>query len=53
MEGLEAFTGDVLLEAGMITGVGVVDASLFSHMDDLITVDANGAWVTPGYGCIY
>lgn len=49
LDGLEQYTGDLLLESGIIKAVGVIDESLLSSFDDLVTIDAHGAWVTPGY----
>ncbi|THH28657.1 hypothetical protein EUX98_g5540 [Antrodiella citrinella] len=47
VEGLEVVTGDVLLEGGIIKGLGDV-SSLLAQLEDVVTVQANGAWVTPG-----
>lgn len=51
MNGLEILNGDVLLENGLIKDVGVIDTGLLNRIraEDLVTVDANGAWVSPGY----
>jgi hypothetical protein len=51
--GTEVVRGDVLLERGVVRGVGSVPASMIasaSAMCNLTVVDANGAWVTPGLG---
>ncbi|KAH8080280.1 composite domain of metallo-dependent hydrolase [Cristinia sonorae] len=48
VEGLEEITGDLLLESGIIKAVGHADPSALANLDNLVTVDADGAWVTPG-----
>ena len=47
--GTEVVNGDVLLDKGIIQGVGRFAAgSLAAYGDDLVVIDANGAWITPG-----
>ncbi|KAJ7273060.1 hypothetical protein C8J57DRAFT_1316535 [Mycena rebaudengoi] len=45
--GSEVVRGDVFMDAGIIHAVGVVDPSMLAlHVHE--TIDAQGAWVTPG-----
>ncbi|OCH88859.1 carbohydrate esterase family 9 protein [Obba rivulosa] len=47
--GTEVVHGDILLEKGLIKGVGHVSRSILAeYKDDLVTVDVKNAWVTPG-----
>lgn len=47
--GTQVFTGDILLDKGLIKSVGNLgSASLKAYGSDLIVVDVKGAWVTPG-----
>lgn len=47
--GTEIVTGDVLLDKGIIRGVGrSATAALAAHTGDIIVIDAKGAWITPG-----
>ncbi|KAI0062927.1 composite domain of metallo-dependent hydrolase [Artomyces pyxidatus] len=48
VEGLETLFGDILLADGLIKAVGEVDAAHLAAYEDLATVDAQGAWVSPG-----
>ncbi|KAI5118175.1 hypothetical protein M0805_008416 [Coniferiporia weirii] len=46
IDGLEVIKGDVLIADGLIKSIGRVSVA---HLyDDLTTVDAGGAWITPG-----
>lgn len=45
--GLEIIHGDVLLDKGLIKGVGRVNLDGM-QVDEVVEVDANGAWVTSG-----
>lgn len=48
--GTEVIHADVLLDKGLIKGVGHVSrATLNSYRDDLVVIDVKNAWVTPGY----
>jgi hypothetical protein len=52
--GTEVVFGDILLDGGIIKGIGEIpDFKLASVTDDLVTIDANGAWLTPGIGWIF
>ncbi|KAJ6630996.1 carbohydrate esterase family 9 protein [Mycena sp. CBHHK59/15] len=48
--GTEIFTGDVLIDKGLIKGVGHFGtaALLKRYGSDLVVIDAKHAWVTPG-----
>ncbi|CAL1706946.1 unnamed protein product [Somion occarium] len=48
LNGLEQFTGDVLLDGGIIRDIGDIDREFVARLDDLVTIDANGAWLSPG-----
>ncbi|THG99949.1 hypothetical protein EW026_g2520 [Hermanssonia centrifuga] len=46
--GLEILKGDILVTNGLIKGVGVIDKDYLAALDDVVTIDASGAWVSPG-----
>ncbi|KAJ6570161.1 carbohydrate esterase family 9 protein [Mycena vulgaris] len=48
--GTEVFSGDILIDKGLIKGVGHFGSAalLKAYGADLVVVDAKGAWVTPG-----
>ncbi|KAF8893823.1 carbohydrate esterase family 9 protein [Infundibulicybe gibba] len=48
--GTEVFTGDVLMEKGIIKSVGHLSAASLNvyYGSQLVVIDAKGAWVTPG-----
>lgn len=48
MEGLEIVKGDILLDHGIIKGVGTIEGHVLAGFDDLVIMDANEAWVSPG-----
>lgn len=48
VNGLEVVKGDLLLDKGIIKGLGKLDSNVLSMYTDLVTFDARGAWVTPG-----
>ena len=45
--GTEVLRADVLLDKGIIKGIGRVE-HLKAFKDDLVVIDAKNAWVTPG-----
>ncbi|KAF9566706.1 carbohydrate esterase family 9 protein [Agrocybe pediades] len=47
-DGHEVIVGDILLDKGIIQEVGRIKQSVLDGYKDLVTVDAQGAWVTPG-----
>lgn len=48
MDGFEVLNGDIFLDKGLIIAVGRVDQGLLHSRDDVATIDAKGAWVSPG-----
>ena len=46
--GTETVVGDVLLSGGVVKGIGYVPTPLLDELTDLVTIEADGAWVTPG-----
>ncbi|KAI0340770.1 hypothetical protein BDW22DRAFT_1359586 [Trametopsis cervina] len=46
--GTETVVGDVLLSGGVIKGIGYIPSYVLDDLTDLVTVEADGAWVTPG-----
>ncbi|KAK0457772.1 uncharacterized protein EV420DRAFT_1271277 [Desarmillaria tabescens] len=50
VNGLEVVRGDILLDKGIIKAVGVVeyDALAAHTVQDLVTYDVGGAWISPG-----
>lgn len=47
--GTEVIRGDLLLENGLIKGVGHISQSILTNLaDDLVTIDVRNAWITPG-----
>ncbi len=51
VNGLEVVRGDILLDQGIIKGVGVIDPDALAAytVQDLVTHDVGGAWISPGY----
>lgn len=50
--GTEIIRGDLLLEKGLVKGIGDLPRWILDSLDarNLTVVDAHGAWVTPGLG---
>ena len=47
--GTEIFSGDVLIDKGLIKGVGHFGSALLeAYGSELVVLDAKNAWVTPG-----
>ncbi|KAI0692573.1 hypothetical protein BC835DRAFT_1416500 [Cytidiella melzeri] len=46
--GTETVVGDVLLARGLIKGIGYIPDYILDSFTDLITIEADGAWITPG-----
>jgi len=46
--GHEIVLGDILLDKGIIKGVGEIKPSVIQSYKKLFVIEANGAWVTPG-----
>ena len=49
LNGLEIIKGDLFLDKGIIREVGRVGWEHLEGVADLVTYDADGSWVTPGY----
>ena len=47
-DGHEVVSGDVLLDKGIINGLGGIEQSVIDSYSNLNVIDANGAWVSPG-----
>ena len=51
LDGTEVIYSDILLNNGLISAVGRVDKELLGSLqNELVTVEAHGAWVSPGCG---
>lgn len=48
--GTEIIHGDLLLDKGIVKGIGKISGRILDGIENLTTVNANGAWVTPGLG---
>lgn len=48
--GTETVVGDVLLSGGLVKGIGYIPRYILDDLTDLVTIEADGAWVTPGLG---
>lgn len=48
VSGFEVVRGDILIDQGLIQAIGDIEPSYLNGFTGLFTVDANGAWVTPG-----
>ncbi|KAJ7650701.1 carbohydrate esterase family 9 protein [Roridomyces roridus] len=46
--GTQIIQGDVLIDRGLIKGVGSLSALRETYGSELVVIDAKGAWVTPG-----
>lgn len=51
--GHEVIVGDLLLDMGIIKEVGQIKRDVFDAYDDLVVIDAAGAWITPGYDALH
>ena len=51
--GTETVVGDVLLSGGLVKGIGYIPRYMLDDLSDLVTIEADGAWVTPGLGEFY
>ena len=47
--GTEVIEADILLDKGLVKGIGRVRAKILAAYQDIDVVDVKGAWVTPGY----
>ncbi|KAF9450409.1 composite domain of metallo-dependent hydrolase [Macrolepiota fuliginosa MF-IS2] len=48
VSGYEVVKGDILLDKGIILAIGDIEQAYLNNFSELNTVDAGGAWVTPG-----
>lgn len=48
--GNDVIRGDILLDRGVIKGVGRIPARDIDEAENLTIIEAHGAWVTPGLG---
>jgi hypothetical protein len=51
-EQYEILQGDILFDKGIIKFLGHASQDLIGNFKDLVTLDAGGSWVTPGYAPI-
>jgi len=42
--------GDLLLDKGIVKAIGRIPGWMLDRVENLTTVDAHGAWITPGLG---
>jgi hypothetical protein len=42
--------GDLLLDKGIVKAIGKIPGWMLDKVENLTTVDAHGAWITPGLG---
>lgn len=47
--GNEVIAGDLLIDKGLIKAIGVIEDTTLAEYKDLVVIDAEGAWITPGY----
>ena len=49
-EGHEIIKGDILLDGGIIKGLGDIDNAVLQSLSikDAVKIDAQGAWISPG-----
>jgi hypothetical protein len=50
--GNEVVNGDLLLDRGLVKAIGSVDDTSLLDYHNLVTIEAGGAWVTPGYSIL-
>jgi hypothetical protein len=51
--GTDVIHGDILLDKGIVKGIGKISGRVIDNTPNLTIVNANGAWVTPGLGNIF
>ena len=49
VSGNEILTGDLLIDKGLIKGIGYIKDKTLADYKDLVVINAEGAWLTPGY----
>jgi hypothetical protein len=45
--------GDLLLDKGIVKAIGRIPGWMLDKVENLTTVDAHGAWITPGLGKVF
>lgn len=48
--GTEIVHGDLLLDKGIVKGIGKISRRIIDNIPNLTVVNASGAWITPGIG---
>jgi hypothetical protein len=48
--GTAIIKGDLLLDKGIVKAIGRIPGWMLDEVENLTTVDARGAWITPGLG---
>jgi hypothetical protein len=48
VSGYEVLKGSILIDKGIIQAIGDIESAYLNGYSELVTVDAGGAWVTPG-----
>ncbi|EKM81020.1 hypothetical protein AGABI1DRAFT_105866 [Agaricus bisporus var. burnettii JB137-S8] len=48
VSGHEVIKGSILIDKGIIQAIGDIESAYLNEFSGLVTVDAGGAWVTPG-----
>ena len=50
VSGNEIVKGDIFIDKGLIKAIGFIkDTTLAEYKENLLVIDAEGAWITPGY----
>jgi hypothetical protein len=49
VSGNEIVAGDLLIDKGLIKAIGFIKDTTLAEYKDLVVIDAEGAWITPGY----
>ena len=47
--GHEVVAGDLLIDKGLIKEIGFIEDATLAEYKDLVVIDTEGAWITPGY----
>lgn len=50
--GTEIIHGDLLLDKGIVKGIGKISGRVLDSIPNLAVVNASGAWITPGIGIV-
>jgi hypothetical protein len=49
VSGNEVVEGDLLIDKGLIIAIGFIDDTTLAKYKDLVVIETEGAWITPGY----